>query len=237
VTRTGFGITAGHLTTTRVGRLGSFAWFDMLARMNRITAAALAFLLFTLAVSGWLLTRSASRGPVDEEGDAGASGQGAHVGLMFAQWSVRDDAFLLADIEPGQGASTVPSRFQVLVVKAEPSGGAGFSDGPAFSWAEVERRESAKSLFAMGFRVNAEGRPYNPPEDPLWSDPIARVDGGTEQVVTLRSKSGVSASFVRHRSDPRSVASWNRRAIGFASPNGRLVYVTPDAVLIAAAAR
>ncbi len=61
---------------------------------------------------------------------------------------------------------------------------------------------------------------------------MVRVDGGTVQTITLRSRSGIIATFQRRRADPKSAPYWNRRAIGFVSPDGHLVYVTPDAMVI-----
>lgn len=202
--------------------------------MNRVTAAAIAFLVFAIGVSAWLLLRTGSPAAVADEAPTGLD---AHAGLTFAEWSVRGDGALLADIDPGAGVSTVPRRFVVLKVKQDADGTPHVSDGPTFSWAPADRAASAGALFALGFRVNAEGLAFVAPDDPLWSNPIAKDDAATEQKVTLRAKSGVLASFVRRRSDPRSTAYWSRRAIGFASADGRLVYVTPDAVVIPTAAR
>jgi hypothetical protein len=200
--------------------------------MNKVTLASLGFLVCAVGLSGWILTRSSARGPAgDATGSALLAGN-THAGLTFAEWSVRSDGVLLADIDVGEGVSTVPRRFVSLSVKSDGSGPVVVTDGPAFSWAPADRAASAQSLFALGFRVNTEGRAFVPPDDPLYSDPIVRVDGGTEQTITLRSRSGIVATFSRRRADPKSAPYWNRRAFGSASPDGHLVYVTPDAVVI-----
>jgi len=197
--------------------------------MNRVTVASVAFFVFAIAVSAWLLLRTPSHTTSDSDLTPSVD---PRAGMTFAEWSARSDAVLLADIDPGQGgASSVPRSFLVVGVKAEPSGIA-LTDGRTFGWSTAERGASAGSLFGLGFRVSSEGRAFEPPEDPMWSEPVARGDGGSEQTITLRSKSGITASFARRRADPKSAASWNRRAIGFASNDGRLAYVTPDAIVI-----
>jgi hypothetical protein len=199
--------------------------------MNRVTLASAAFLAFALAVSAWLLTRSPA--PRVDDLEASASPADPRAGMTFAEWSVRSDGVLLADIDPGHGGiSTVPRRFMVVTVRADRTGPVNVADGPSFSWAPADRAASAGSLFALGFRVSTDGPTFAPPDDPMWSDPIAKVEAGVEQVVTLRAKSGTVAKFSRRRGDPRSGFAWNRRAIGFASSDGRFAYVTPDAVVI-----
>ncbi len=211
--------------------------------MNRVTAASAAFLVFAIGVSAWLLTRP--RESVDAAASAGgaAGGAGSPVGLTFAEWSVRNDGVLLADIDPGKGAgaaSTAPKRFLYLPVVREPGGTITVSPGRGFSWAPADRKESAEALFALGFRVNPDDRAFAPPGDPLWSDAVAgSSDGGADQVVKLRAKSGagadgVTAHFDRKRSDPRAVPFLGRRAIGFPSSDGHMVYVTPDAIVVPA---
>jgi hypothetical protein len=197
--------------------------------MNRVTIAAVAFLLFAIGVSIWLLSRPS--------GTAGTQGEipvmDPHSGLTFAEWAVKSDGVLLADIDPGAGVSTIPRRFVVIQVKRDPDGSIHTTDGPTFSWATADRGASASSLFVLGYRVSTEDRAFNPPDDPLWSDPIPKVEGATEQTVTLRAKtSGVTTSFHRRKDDPHSVPYWNRRAIGFLSGDGHMVYVTPDAIVI-----
>jgi hypothetical protein len=191
--------------------------------MNRVTLASAGFLAFAIAVSVWLLARS----PVHAVSQVDIAAANPRAGMTFAEWSVRSDAVLLADIDPGEGMSTIPRRFLVVKVKGEE-----LTDGASFSWAPVERAASAGSLFALGFRVNAEGRAFVPPDDPLYSDPITQLDGGTLQAVALRAKTGRTASFTRRRTGPMSNASWGRRAIAFVSPDGHLAYVTPDAIVI-----
>lgn len=198
--------------------------------MNRVTAGSLAFLLFAVGVSAWLLLRQPSTGALDA---AGAGPTDGRAGMTFAEWSARSDAVLLADIDPGAGGSTVPRRFLVVVTRADAGGALGAADGKTFSWAPADRAASAQSLAELGFRVSLEGLAYPQPEDPLWSDPIARVDGGTEQAVTLRSKvTSTTARFTRRRADPRAAPYWNRRAIGFVSNDSQKAYVTPDAIVI-----
>lgn len=197
--------------------------------MNRATLASAAFLAFALAVSAWLLLRTpAPRGDAMES----STSPGPRVAMTFAEWSVRSDGVLLADIDPGQGVSTMPRRFSVLTVTAGRTGPVRVADGPSFSWAPADRAASAGSLFALGFRVNTEGLAFVAPDDPMWSDPIVKVDGSTEQIVTLRAKGGTVASFTRRRNDPGGASYWNRRAIGFASSDGHLAYVTPDAIVV-----
>jgi hypothetical protein len=203
--------------------------------MNRTTIAALALFVAACAISGWLLTRSGEHPPTDEAAGPG-SGE-PRAGMTFAEWSVRSDGVLLADIDPGHGVSTVPRRFLSLTVTRSAGKPPVIADGPAFPWGPSDRAASGQGLFALGFRVSAEGRAYVPPEDPLWSDPIQRVEAGTEQTVTLRSRGGTVATLLRRRGDPQSAPYWNRRAIGFASPDGSMVYVTPDAVIIPMASR
>jgi hypothetical protein len=200
--------------------------------MNRVTVLSLAFLAFALAVSAWLLTRTPSV-PVEAAAPAGLD---PRAGMTFAEWSARSDAVLLADIDPGEGKSTVPRRFMTLLVKADLSGSVNVTDGKPFSWAVADRTASAQALTELGFRVSTDGRAYVPPDEPLWSDPVVSVDGGTEQTVTLRAKGSSSApvTFVRHRGEARTAVYWGRRAIGFPSSDGRFVYVTPDAVVIRA---
>jgi len=200
--------------------------------MNRVTIASVGFLVFAVAVSIWLLTRG---GPAPATDDASLATIDPHAGLTFAEWSVKSDGVLLADIDPGAGVnSTDPRKFLIVNVKRLPDGTAEVSDGATFSWARESRAANATALAVLGFRVSAEGRAYVPPDDPLWSDPIPRVDGGTEQVVRLKAKSGgATATFTRHHSDPHSSPFWNRRAIGFPSGDGHFVYVTPDAIVIA----
>jgi len=202
--------------------------------MNRVTAASIAFLLFAVGLSAWLLTRP--RAPVDVAESASPSGADSPTGLTFAEWSVRNDGVLLADIDPGArgAASTTPRRFLYLATTRAHDGTIAVSEGRSFSWAAADRKESAEALFALGFRINTDGRAFVPPDDPLWSDPVRGVDGGAEQTVTLRAKGGTTAHLERRRADPRSIAYWNRRAIGFASPDGRMVYITPDAIVISA---
>jgi hypothetical protein len=191
--------------------------------MSRVTLASIAFLVLALGFSGWLLTRDAAPPAVAPEAPA----RNPRAGLTFAEWSVRSDGVLLADIDPGEGMSTMPRRF--IVAKVE---GGRMVDGPSFSWALPDRAASAGSLFALGFRVSAEGRAFNPSEDPLSSDPLPMGDAGTQQLVTLRSRGGVTASFTRRRTDPTSNPYWGLRAIGYASSDGHLAYITPDAMLI-----
>jgi hypothetical protein len=179
--------------------------------------------VFAIAVSVWLILRP----PAPQPADVVAPGADPRGGMTFAEWSVRSDGILLADIEPGHGASTDPRRFLVVKVK-----GGQMTDGPSFSWAAADRPATVGSLFALGFRVNAEGRAFVPPDDPLWSDPIPPSDGGTQQVVNLRSKGGVTGSFTRHQTGSAPSPYWGRRAIGFVSSDGQLAYVTPDAIVI-----
>jgi len=198
--------------------------------VSKVTLAAIAFLLFAIGVSAWLLTRKDARTVALEEG---ATVIDPRAGLTFAEWSVRSDGVLLAEIDPGTAGSTVPRRFLVVQVKRGDDGLIHVSDGQSYSWSADVRGASASALFALGFRVNTDGLAFNPPDDPLWSEPIPRVDGGIEQTVVLRSKtSSAHTSFTRKRSDPASLPYWNRRAIGFASPDGHMVYVTPDAIVI-----
>jgi hypothetical protein len=198
--------------------------------MNRVTVASAAFLVLALLIAGWVLSRPATTPTVDG-GDA-VAGAATGAGLTFAEWSVRNDAVLLADIDPGAGTSTVPRRFTVFTLQAAAGEPVTLKEAAAFSWAPADRIASAAALSERGFTVSAEGIVFPPPEDPLFSDPIARsADAGAEQRVTLRGKSGFTATLVRRRGDPQSAPSWNRRAIGFASSDGRLVYVTPDAVI------
>jgi hypothetical protein len=203
--------------------------------MNRVTLGVAAFAAFAVAICVWLLTRSGTQAA---DGAAELPGIDPHAGLTFAEWSTRNDAALLADIDPGAGVSTEPRRFVVLMIARAPDGTAQVTDGPTFSWAAADRAASALALSNLGFRVSATDRAFVPPDDPLWSDPIERVDGATEQEVKMHSKSGGgSAHFTRHHGDPRSAPYWNRRAIGFGSSDGRFVYVTPDAIVIPAGAR
>jgi hypothetical protein len=192
--------------------------------MNRVTIASAAFLVFAIAASAWLLLRAPSPAVTDGAAEPAADLRG---GMTFAEWSVRSDGILLADIDPGHGASSEPRRFLVAKVQA-----GRMTDGPSFSWAAADRAASVGSLFALGFRVSAEGRAFVPPDDPLWSDPIPPSDAGTQQVVNLRSKAGVTTSFTRRQSAGTSNPYWGRRAIGFVSSDGQLAYVTPDAVVI-----
>jgi len=191
--------------------------------MSRVTLASVAFLVFALGFSAWLLTQSSAPAvaPVD------VPVANARAGLTFAEWSVRSDGVLLAEIDPGEGTSTVPRRFVVAKVAD-----ARMSDGPSFSWAPADRAASAGSLFALGFRVSPDGRAFVPSDDPLASDPITVTDAGTQQVVTLRSRSGATATFTRHRTGPLSNPYWGLRAIGYVSADGHLAYVTPDAMLV-----
>jgi hypothetical protein len=199
--------------------------------VNRVTIAAIAFLAFAVLLSIWLLNRPSA--PKDDE--SAAPSQGPRSGWSFAEWSSHSDNALLADIDPGKGASTLPRKFLVLRVKRGDDGAVTLEDGPTYSWAPADRAESAGHLHDLGFRVSTEDLAFHQPDDPLWSDPILKVDGGTEQQVTLRAKgSGISATFTRHRADPHSAPYWNRRAIGFASNDSHLVYVTPDSIVISA---
>jgi hypothetical protein len=199
--------------------------------MSRLTLASIAFLVLVLGLSAWLLTRP--RGPVDEDASA-VPGADPREGMTFAEWSVRNDGILLADIDPGKGASTVPRRFLFAPVTRQADGTVLLGPERFFSWAAADRAASADALFALGFRVNTEGRTFVPPDDPLWSDPIPRVDGGTAQIVVLKAKGGKRARFERRRGDPRGAPYWNRRAIGFPSGDGHMVYVTPDAIVVPA---
>jgi hypothetical protein len=192
--------------------------------MNRVTIASAAFLALAIAISAWLLLRAPAPKVADGDQEPAADPRG---GMTFAEWSVRSDGILLADIDPGRGVSTEPRRF--LVVKVA---GTKMTDGPSFSWATADRPASVGSLFALGFRVSEGGRAFVPPDDPLWSDPIPPSDAGTTQVVNLRSKAGVTTTFTRRRTDGASNPYWGRRAIGFISSDGQLAYVTPDAVVI-----
>ena len=205
--------------------------------MNRVTLASIAFLLFAIAVSAWLLMRP--RAPVDDASLGGANPGDIPAGLTFAEWSVRNDGVLLADIDPGSGASTLPRRFMYLPVKRSLDGVIQVEPGRSFSWAAADRKDSAEALFALGFRVNPEGRAYNPPDDPFFSDPVAKGDAGPVQVVTLREKAGAgggatrkSVRFERRSSDPHTIPYWGRRAIGFPSSDGHMLYVTPDAIVV-----
>ena len=195
--------------------------------MNRVTVLSAGFLLFALAVAGWVLTRDGAS-TREASTDAGASAVTA-AGLTFAEWSVRGDAILLADIDPGAGTSTVPRRFVVFSVRVEPGQPVLLHETATFSWAPASRIASASSLTEQGFQVSTEGTAFTPPPDPLFSDPIPRVDGGGEQRVTLCGKSGKTTTFVRKRGP-----DWNKRAIGFPSSDRNLVYVTPDATVIVA---
>jgi len=201
--------------------------------MNKLTLLAVAFLMFAIGVSVWLLTRPSSA--VEASADAGA-GTDPHTALTFAEWSVHNDKVLLADIDPGVGASTMPRMFVVAQVTRSSDGSLSLTDDRTFSWASADRAKSSDALTTLGFHVSAEGRAFVPPDDPLWSDPVARQEAGappTDQVVTLRAKSGgTSTSFMRHLGDPRSLPYWNRRAIGFASSDHQLVYITPDALVV-----
>ncbi len=213
-------------------------------RLNRVTLASIGFLFLAIALSAWLLMRP--RAAVDP-GDAPAAGVDPAVGLTFAEWSVRSDGVLLADIEPGTSAgaaSTTPRSFLYLPVKRTLDGKVEVLPGRPFSWAPDARKESAEALFALGFRVSTDGRAFTPPDDPFWSDPIPRVDGGTTQVVTMREKGSLGGGgggagtrtvrFERHREDAKTTANWGRRAIGFLSGDGHMLYVTPDARVISA---
>ena len=201
--------------------------------MNRTTAASAAFLALALVVAGWLLMRPHPQS--SDEGDAAVVVTAA--GLTFAEWSTRSDAVLLANIDPGLGGaagSTVPRVFTVFSVQEGPP--PTLKERGSFSWAPADRVKSAAALGEQGFTVSTEGLAFIPPGDPLWSDPIVRHDGGTEQVVTLRGHGApqIVATLTRHRGDAKSAPYWNRRAIGFAAADGHLVYVTPDAVLVLA---
>ena len=204
--------------------------------MSRATLLSIAFLVVALGAAGWLLTRPRAA----PEGDLGAVTVGStdpRSLLTFAAWSVHGDSLLLADIDPGSGQSSVPRRFMVVLVKSDGEAAPTLLDGDSFSWAPADRAKSARALSDLGFRVSVEGRAFNPPDDPLWSDPIAHVEGGTSQTVLLRAKGGATATFVRSRSDPGASSVWNRRAIAFLSGDGRLAYVTPDARVIRTSAR
>jgi len=205
--------------------------------MNRVTASIGAFLLFFIGVSAWLLTRAPSHPTVEQElaTNVGTTA-GARAGMTFAEWAVRSDGILLADIDPGQGVSTVPRRFLVLDVKPSDAGRPLVTDGASFSWAAADRPASAGQLFVLGYRVNLDGLAFSAPADPLWSDPIPRVEGAEEQTVKLKAKGGAAATFTRRHADPNAAPYWNRRAIGFLSPDGNLVYVTPDAIVVPAGA-
>jgi hypothetical protein len=210
--------------------------------MNRVTLASIAFLLFAVGLSAFLLMKP--RAPVDTEAPSSVAAEGeSPVGLTFAEWSVRSDGVLLADIAvaTGAGPSTDPKRFVYLPVARELSGKITVSPGRSFSWAKDDRSKSAQELFALGFRVNTDGRAFTPPDDPLFSDPIPATPDGGAQVVKLHphGAGGVGAGaltmqFERHRDDPRVVAYWGRRAIGFPSGDSHMVYVTPDAIVVSA---
>jgi hypothetical protein len=207
--------------------------------MNRVTVASIAFLVFAVALSAWLLSRP--RAAVDVDAGGATAGGDSPSGLTFAEWSVRSDGVLLADIDPGGGmASTLPRRFVYLPVTHEAAGAVSVGPGRSFSWAPPDRKSSAEALFALGFRVSTEGRAFNPPDDPFWSDPVPHTDGGTLEVVTMREKGSTAGAgakavrFERHRGDPKTTPYWGRRAIGFPSSDGHLLYVTPDAIVISA---
>jgi hypothetical protein len=195
--------------------------------MNRVTLASGAFLLFALGVAWWALTRPASP-DASVTGDAGVATATA-LGLTFAEWSVRNDAILLADIDPGAGTSTVPRRFTVFTVRDTPGEPVVVRETSSFSWAPKDRVASTAALSELGFHVSADGIAFTPPGDALFSDPIVHVDSGPGQRVILRSKSGRTTPFTRSRG-----AYWNKRAIGFPSSDGNLVYITPDATVISA---
>jgi hypothetical protein len=200
--------------------------------MNRVTALSLAFLALAVAASVWLLT-SRSHPPADDAAGGGLAPAGERVGMTFAEWSVRSDGVLLADIDPGKGVSTDPRSFLLVPVKPDGKGGFVAGAGQTMPWTPETRGDTAGKLFALGFRVNTEGRAFTPPADPLWSEPIPRVDAAVDQVVKLKAKgSGATAVLTRRIADPGSVPYWNRRAIGFPSDDGRVVYVTPDAVVL-----
>ncbi len=198
--------------------------------MNRATALSLVFLGLALSLSAWLLLRP--RAPSVDDTLAAVGPASERVGMTFAEWSVRSDAVLLADIDPGKGVSTDPRSFLVVHIQPDGHGGAVATDGPTFSWAPPSRGDTAGKLFGLGFRVNAEGRAFIPPPDPLFSDPVARSDASVDQVVKLRAKGGATATLVRKAGDPQALPNWNRRALGFPSEDGRLVYVSPDAVVL-----
>ena len=205
--------------------------------MNKVTLLSVAFLMFAIGVSVWLLTR-----PSSPEASLDATpGPDLHAGLTFAEWSVHNDKVLLADIDPGVSGSTMPRTFVVAQVTPSGDGTLSLTDDRSFSWAAAERAKSSDALTTLGFHVSAEGRAFVPPDDPLWSDPLARQEGGAppgDQVVTLRAKSGsATTSFTRHRSDPRALPYWNRRAIGFASSDNHYVYITPDTLVVPLAPR
>jgi hypothetical protein len=191
--------------------------------MSRTTLASAAFLLFALAVAAWVLTRAPKS--ENEAADGGAVATSG-AGLTFAEWSVRNDAILMADIDPGAGSSTVPRRFKVFSVRAVSGQPVTLSERQSLSWAPADRVASALALNQQGFHVSVEGAAYTPP-DALFSDPIKKSDGGATQDVVLRGKNGEVATLTRKRG-----ADWNRRAIGFPASAGGLVYVTPDAVVV-----
>jgi hypothetical protein len=201
--------------------------------MSRATFLSVAFLIAAVALSAWVLLRGPRAATMDAV-SADSSSLPSHAGWTFAEWSTRSDGVLLTDIDPGQGTSSVPRRFQVERVKVDEQGAAVVTDGPSFAWALESRQASASGLADLGFRVSAVGRAYVPPDDPLWSLPLHTSDAATDETVSLKSKGGITAMFVRHRGDPSAEPYWGRRAIGFASGDGRLVYVTPDAIVIRA---
>ncbi len=201
--------------------------------MKLVVVAAAGFLAFAVAAGAWLLTHQAGRGGLD--GDA-AHDESSRNTLTFAQWSSREDAVLLADIQPGHRASTVATRLLVVNVSASPTGDFTLYDGAALSWAPPDRLASAARLLELGFVASPQGNPIVPSSDPLLGDP-QRSDGGATQIVVLRSRGGLTAVFTRTKLGAEAAALWDRRAIGFPTGDGRLVYVTPDAIVVPVSSR
>jgi hypothetical protein len=157
------------------------------------------------------------------------------VSHRFSGWSLQSDAFLLVDMVPDEHTPSVynPHRYYEMRVSVGADGGVTLTLTNTFAWDGPDHEGVVRKMREEGFEVNGPGEA--PPTDrvELYGE-AARSASADVQTVVLTSRSGKVVELRRTRAEAAAKGTWGQRAIGFLSPDGRLVYVVPDDVVVPA---